>query len=166
MPSKYIHFELKCFNTNVTFFRPFGINITPSPYVPGASIDNHLGYLNFFFIRESSNIREVSTLLALAREWQQRVILWLLSDRRLVYICPTIPKRGSGYSALSRVQPRRQRDHLLLHELLRGQLRPAQEPGPVSGQHGRRRGHRDIPNQIKHKIDKKNPINPIWSCWN
>ena len=72
-------------------------------------------------------------------------ILWLLSDRRLVYICPTIPKRGSGYSALSRVQPRRQRDHLLLHELLRGQLRPAQEPGPVSGQHGRRRGHRHIP---------------------
>ena len=37
----------------------FGINMTPAPFIPGARIDHHLGSLNFFFIRESTNIREV-----------------------------------------------------------------------------------------------------------
>ena len=40
--------------------KPFGINISPGPFIPGAKIENHLGSLNFFFIRESSNVREVS----------------------------------------------------------------------------------------------------------
>ena len=39
--------------------KPFGINISPGPFIPGAKIDQHLGSLNFFFIRESSNVREV-----------------------------------------------------------------------------------------------------------
>ena len=37
----------------------FGINMTPAPFIPGARIDHHLGSLNFFFIRESTNVREV-----------------------------------------------------------------------------------------------------------
>jgi hypothetical protein len=30
------------------------------PFVPGARIEHHLGNLNFFFIRETTSIREVS----------------------------------------------------------------------------------------------------------
>ena len=37
----------------------FGINMTAAPFIPGARIEHHLGSLNFFFIRESTNIREV-----------------------------------------------------------------------------------------------------------
>nr|XP_023029315.1 C2 domain-containing protein 5 isoform X2 [Leptinotarsa decemlineata] len=35
-----------------------GVDITPLSYVPGATIDNYLGNLNFFFIRETTSIRE------------------------------------------------------------------------------------------------------------
>ena len=35
------------------------INITPLSYVPGARIEKYLGNLNFFFIRETSSLREV-----------------------------------------------------------------------------------------------------------
>jgi len=37
----------------------FGINVTPLPFVPGARIDKHLGNLNFFYIRESTSVREL-----------------------------------------------------------------------------------------------------------
>jgi hypothetical protein len=33
------------------------------PFVPGARIEHHMGNLNFFFIRETTSIREVGTLL-------------------------------------------------------------------------------------------------------
>lgn len=36
----------------------YGVDVTPLCYVPGARIVNYLGNLNFFFIRESSCIRE------------------------------------------------------------------------------------------------------------
>ncbi|XP_056645084.1 C2 domain-containing protein 5 isoform X1 [Diorhabda sublineata] len=35
-----------------------GVDITPLSYVPGASIDKYLGNINFFFIRETTSIRE------------------------------------------------------------------------------------------------------------
>ncbi|EEB15002.1 conserved hypothetical protein [Pediculus humanus corporis] len=36
----------------------YGVDITPLPYVPGGKIEKYLGNLNFFFIRESTCIRE------------------------------------------------------------------------------------------------------------
>ncbi|KAG7167122.1 C2 domain-containing protein 5-like [Homarus americanus] len=36
----------------------YGVEITPLSYIPGARIDCHLGNLNFFFIRESTSIKE------------------------------------------------------------------------------------------------------------
>ncbi|XP_014282647.1 C2 domain-containing protein 5 isoform X3 [Halyomorpha halys] len=36
----------------------YGVDVSPLCYVPGARISNYLGNLNFFFIRESSCIRE------------------------------------------------------------------------------------------------------------
>ncbi|XP_076063001.1 C2 domain-containing protein 5 [Oratosquilla oratoria] len=36
----------------------YGVEITPLSYIPGARLDRHLGNLNFFFIRESTSIKE------------------------------------------------------------------------------------------------------------
>ncbi|XP_071520258.1 C2 domain-containing protein 5 isoform X3 [Panulirus ornatus] len=36
----------------------YGVEITPLSYIPGARIECHLGNLNFFFIRESTSIKE------------------------------------------------------------------------------------------------------------
>ena len=36
-----------------------GVDITPLSYVPGGKIEHYLGNLNFFFIRETTSIREV-----------------------------------------------------------------------------------------------------------
>lgn len=36
----------------------YGVDITPLSYIPGGRIDMYLGNLNFFFIRESTSIRE------------------------------------------------------------------------------------------------------------
>lgn len=36
-----------------------GVDITSLSYIPGGKIDKYLGYLNFFFIRETNSIREV-----------------------------------------------------------------------------------------------------------
>ncbi|XP_015437030.1 PREDICTED: C2 domain-containing protein 5 [Dufourea novaeangliae] len=36
----------------------YGVDITPLSYLPGGRIDRYLGNLNFFFIRESTSIRE------------------------------------------------------------------------------------------------------------
>ncbi|CAG9855251.1 unnamed protein product [Phyllotreta striolata] len=35
-----------------------GVDVTPLSYVPGASVDKYLGNINFFFIRETTSIRE------------------------------------------------------------------------------------------------------------
>jgi hypothetical protein len=35
-----------------------GVDITPLSYVPGGKIEHYLGNLNFFFIRETTSIRE------------------------------------------------------------------------------------------------------------
>lgn len=40
----------------------YGVDITPLSYVPGARIECYLGNLNFFFIRESTTIRECGGL--------------------------------------------------------------------------------------------------------
>ncbi|XP_065349895.1 C2 domain-containing protein 5 isoform X1 [Cloeon dipterum] len=37
----------------------YGVDITPLNFVPGAKIEEYLGNLNFFFIRESNSIREI-----------------------------------------------------------------------------------------------------------
>lgn len=36
----------------------YGVDVTPLHYIPGGRIDKYLGNLNFFFIRESTSIRE------------------------------------------------------------------------------------------------------------
>ncbi|XP_055375109.1 C2 domain-containing protein 5 isoform X2 [Condylostylus longicornis] len=36
----------------------YGVDITPLSYIPGGKIEKYLGNLNFFFIRESTSIRE------------------------------------------------------------------------------------------------------------
>lgn len=38
----------------------YGVDITPLSYLPGGRIERYQGNLNFFFIRESTSIREVS----------------------------------------------------------------------------------------------------------
>lgn len=38
----------------------YGVDITPLSYLPGGRIERYLGNLNFFFIRESTSIREVN----------------------------------------------------------------------------------------------------------
>ncbi|CAG2160615.1 unnamed protein product [Oppiella nova] len=40
----------------------FGIELTPLSYIPSGQIDNYLGNLDFFFIRESTSIREFGGL--------------------------------------------------------------------------------------------------------
>lgn len=35
------------------------MDITPLSYVPGGKIDKYLGNLNFFFIRETTSIKEI-----------------------------------------------------------------------------------------------------------
>ncbi|CAG7826260.1 unnamed protein product [Allacma fusca] len=42
--------------------RPKCIEITPLSHIPGGKIDSYLGNLNFFFIRETTSIREVGGL--------------------------------------------------------------------------------------------------------
>ena len=37
----------------------YGIEVTPLSQIPGARIESYKGNLNFFFIRESTSIREV-----------------------------------------------------------------------------------------------------------
>lgn len=60
------------FHSNFCFFRycewiyslqaslreRYGVEISPLTYIPGGRIDKYLGNLNFFFIRESTSIRE------------------------------------------------------------------------------------------------------------
>ncbi|KAG8292820.1 C2 domain-containing protein 5 [Homalodisca vitripennis] len=36
----------------------YGVDITPLSYIPGGRIERYLGNLNFFFVRETSGIRE------------------------------------------------------------------------------------------------------------
>lgn len=45
------------FNQNRTYDRN-GVDITPLSFVPGGRVEKYLGNLNFFFIRESTSIRE------------------------------------------------------------------------------------------------------------
>ncbi|XP_037787961.1 uncharacterized protein LOC119583508 isoform X2 [Penaeus monodon] len=50
----------------VTYHQPpkerYGVEITPLSHIPGARIERHLGNLNFFFIRESTSIKECGGL--------------------------------------------------------------------------------------------------------
>lgn len=39
-----------------------GIDITPLSFIPKGKIERYLGNLNFFFIRETTSIREVCSL--------------------------------------------------------------------------------------------------------
>ncbi len=39
-----------------------GIELTPLMYVPGARIEHYLGHLNFFIIRETTSVREASSV--------------------------------------------------------------------------------------------------------
>jgi len=52
----------------------FGVNVTTMPYIPGARIENHLGNLNFFFIRESTSIRESGGLSSFVQSFMCEVL--------------------------------------------------------------------------------------------
>jgi len=60
----------------LSFSRDFyGINVTPLPFVPGANIDQHLGHLNFFFIRETmSVVRETGGLATFIQGFMSEVL--------------------------------------------------------------------------------------------
>ncbi|KAJ8923546.1 hypothetical protein NQ315_010124 [Exocentrus adspersus] len=55
-PSKYRPQSMK--QRHVPHRDRFGVDITPLSYVPGGVIERYLGNLNFFFIRETTSIRE------------------------------------------------------------------------------------------------------------
>jgi len=54
--------------------KPFGVNLTLGSYIPGARIEQHLGSLNFFFIRESSNVREIGGLSTFVQQFLNEVM--------------------------------------------------------------------------------------------
>lgn len=55
-PSKYKNQSLK--QRHISYNDRHGVDITPLSYVPGGNIEQYLGNLNFFFIRETTSIRE------------------------------------------------------------------------------------------------------------
>ncbi|XP_060536956.1 C2 domain-containing protein 5 isoform X2 [Cylas formicarius] len=55
-PSKYRSQSLK--QRHIPNKEMHGVDITPLSYVPGGNIEQYLGNLNFFFIRETTSIRE------------------------------------------------------------------------------------------------------------
>lgn len=72
---RHILFSLLKYTKLSGIFKPFfvfqtppreryGVDITPLSYVPGGKIERYLGNLNFFFIRESTAIREVQHSLS------------------------------------------------------------------------------------------------------
>jgi len=65
---RYPPYFFSCKNTK------FGVNVTTMPYIPGARIDNHLGNLNFFFIRESTSIREIGGLSSFVQSFMCEVL--------------------------------------------------------------------------------------------
>eukprot|EP00088_Acartia_fossae_P069010 TRINITY_DN8898_c0_g1_i1.p1 TRINITY_DN8898_c0_g1~~TRINITY_DN8898_c0_g1_i1.p1 ORF type:complete len:322 (+),score=45.13 TRINITY_DN8898_c0_g1_i1:70-966(+) len=52
----------------------YGINVTPLPFVPAANIDQHLGHLNFFFIRETMSVRELGGLSTFVQGFMSEVL--------------------------------------------------------------------------------------------
>ncbi|KAJ8955343.1 hypothetical protein NQ318_003437 [Aromia moschata] len=55
-PSKYRALSVK--QRHIAHKERHGVDITPLSYVPGGVIERYLGNLNFFFIRETTSIRE------------------------------------------------------------------------------------------------------------
>ncbi|ENN76819.1 hypothetical protein YQE_06660, partial [Dendroctonus ponderosae] len=55
-PSKYRPQSVK--QRHVPGIERHGVDITPLSYVPGGNIEQYLGNINFFFIRETTSIRE------------------------------------------------------------------------------------------------------------
>ncbi|KAI1280428.1 C2 domain-containing protein 5 [Halotydeus destructor] len=57
-----VHLEQRKISHSLPYHQPatehFGIEVTPLCYIPGSAITQYLGNLDFFFIRESSSIRE------------------------------------------------------------------------------------------------------------
>lgn len=57
---KFESIDFSIFIVQVPLKERYGVDITPLSYLPGGKIERYLGNLNFFFIRESTSIREVS----------------------------------------------------------------------------------------------------------
>lgn len=53
----------------------YGVDITPLTYIPGGRIDKYLGNLNFFFIRESTSIRENGGISGFVHSFITEVII-------------------------------------------------------------------------------------------
>ena len=60
--NKYIDISKICIYFHFQVFpkHRVGIELTPLPYIPRGRIERYLGHYNFFFIRETSSLREVS----------------------------------------------------------------------------------------------------------
>jgi len=52
----------------------YGIELTPLSYIPGANVDNYFGNLDFFFIRESTSIREYGGLNGFMHSFMMEVM--------------------------------------------------------------------------------------------
>uniref|UniRef100_A0AAG5CS02 C2 domain-containing protein n=1 Tax=Anopheles atroparvus TaxID=41427 RepID=A0AAG5CS02_ANOAO len=52
----------------------YGVDITPMSYIPGGRIKNYLGNLNFFFIRESTSIRETGGICGFVQSFISEVL--------------------------------------------------------------------------------------------
>lgn len=78
----------------------YGVDITPLSYIPGGRIDSYLGNLNFFFIRESTSIREnggisgfVHNFITEVRNYSQAIcylfsflFFWFCSNSKKKYL--------------------------------------------------------------------------------
>jgi len=51
-----------------------GVNLTPTPHLPGARIEHHLGNLNLFYIRETSGLREAGGLSSFVQRFLFEVL--------------------------------------------------------------------------------------------
>ncbi|XP_052271042.1 C2 domain-containing protein 5-like isoform X2 [Dreissena polymorpha] len=62
-------------NTSQVFSRTFhGIEVTPLAYVPGARIERYIGSYNFFFIRETSSVKEVGGVCGFMQKFITEVL--------------------------------------------------------------------------------------------
>lgn len=66
------------FNAMLPLRGRYGVDITPLSYVPGGKIEKYLGNLNFFFIRESTSIRENGGISGFVHSFITEVIWFLM----------------------------------------------------------------------------------------
>ena len=109
-------------NKNMAKHQPlkerYGVDLTPLSYVPGGRIDKYLGNLNFFFIRESTSIRENGGICGFVHSFitEVSILEMLIFNRAFLTILfcfkSTAPCRGSSTCYISRWK----RNDRILHD--------------------------------------------------